>query len=106
MGHNAEVSSASTSQQEVRDSAAAAGCRSKRPGSEAAGTKQKSIRGFFAGFEGTAKAAGSSVLTGSGNSEASAGKQRADNSVEAPRQAQSGNPLPSSVNSCAQKYVC
>ena len=110
MGHNAEVSSASTSQQDVPDSAAKAGCRSKRPGSDVAGNKQKSILGFFAGFEPTAKAVESIALTGSGTSETPAGEQRAGNSAEPTHQACSGNPSPSSVKSSVrtwmQQYAC
>ena len=106
MGHNAEVSSASASQQDAQDSAAKAGSR-KRPGLDAAGNKQKSILGFFAGFEPPAKAAESSALAGSGNTEALAGEQRASNSVQTPQQACSGqfscHPLSQSV--CSSMYA-
>lgn len=49
MGHNAEVSSGT--QQDPQDSVTKSGSRSRRAGSEAAGNKQKSILGFFAGSD-------------------------------------------------------
>ena len=74
---------------------------------DAAGNKQKSILGFFAGFEPPAKAAESSALAGSGNNEALTGEQRASSSVQTHQQARSGklscHLLSQSV--CSSMYV-
>ena len=53
VGHHAEVSSGT--QHDAQDSAAKSGSRSRRAGSEGTGNKQKSIIGFFAGFDTPAK---------------------------------------------------
>ena len=60
MGHNAEVSSGV--QHDAPDSTAKAGPRSKRAGSDGAGNKQKSILGFFAGFDAVPKGAAAETL--------------------------------------------
>ena len=54
MGHHAEVSSAAQ-HDAVQDSASKTGSRGRRPGSEGAGSKQKSILGFFAGPDASQK---------------------------------------------------
>lgn len=60
MGHNAEVSS--VAQHDAPDSTAKSGLRSKRAGSDGAGNKQKSILGFFAGFDAAPRGTGTGKL--------------------------------------------
>jgi len=73
MGHHAEVSSGT--QHDAQDSAAKSGSRSRRAGSEGTGNKQKSIIGFFAGFETPAKTSDANAQASIGRSNAAASER-------------------------------
>ena len=80
MGHNAEVSSGT--QHDAPDSMVKSGSRSRRAGLEGPGNKQKTILGFFAGFDAASKSADPDKARGAPS--ASARQMHAQNGEKQP----------------------
>ena len=104
--HHAEVSS--TAQHDVHETAATTttGARSRRAGADAAGNKQKSILGFFAGGDAPARGTGADGLASSGHNSSAPHKQDGHTDSEQQDQPGGASLSPSATHPCICFHRC